>query len=224
LKSLSRLTDSWKEITMNFITDLSSSKWKEVMYDLILVIVNHYIKMTRYLLIKKTLTVVKLTELFFEQIALRYEILNDIIINRNNLFINVFWSEICYHAKIKWWLSIVFHLQTDDQTEQQNQTLKHYLSVYCLEKQDDWATLLLIVEFRRSTLRWAVISLKSCMTISQSLTYTLRTMLWKKKCQQQLKCCKMCETRWRNNDKTQLMFRQSTIIKNISLSFLILMI
>ena len=104
-------------------------------------------KMTRYLLIKKTLTVVKLTELFFEQIALRYEILNDIIINRNNLFINVFWSEICYHAKIKWWLSIVFHLQTDDQTEQQNQTLKHYLSVYCLEKQDDWATLLLIVEF-----------------------------------------------------------------------------
>jgi len=60
------------------------------MYDLILVIVNHYIKMTRYLLIKKTLTVVKLTELFFEQIALRYEILNDIIINRNNLFINVF--------------------------------------------------------------------------------------------------------------------------------------
>jgi len=117
------------------------------MYDLILVIVNHYMKMTRYLLIKKTLTVVKLTELFFEQIALRYEILNDIIINRNNLFINVFWSEICYHAKIKWWLSIVFHLQTDDQTEQQNQTLKHYLSVYCLEKQDDWATLLLIVEF-----------------------------------------------------------------------------
>ncbi len=60
------------------------------MYDLILVIVNHYMKMTRYLLIKKTLTVVKLTELFFEQIALRYEILNDIIINRNNLFINVF--------------------------------------------------------------------------------------------------------------------------------------
>ncbi len=36
LKSLFRLTDSWKEITMNFITDLSSSKWKEVVYDSIL--------------------------------------------------------------------------------------------------------------------------------------------------------------------------------------------
>ncbi len=30
LRSLLRLTNSWKEITMNFITDLSSSKWKEV--------------------------------------------------------------------------------------------------------------------------------------------------------------------------------------------------
>ncbi len=114
LKSLSRFTDSWKEITMNFITDLSSSKWKEVMYDSIFMIVDHYMKMTYYLFIKKILTVVKLTELFFEQIALKYEISNDTIINKDNLFINVFWSKICYHVKMKWWLSIAFHLQTDD--------------------------------------------------------------------------------------------------------------
>ncbi len=145
LRSLSRLTNSWKEITMNFITDLSSSKWKKVMYDLILVIIDHYTKMTCYLSTKKTLTVVELAELFFEKIVLRYEVLNDIVINKDSLFINVFWSEICYHVKMKWWLSIAFHLQTDDQTEQQNQTLKHYLRVYCSEKQDNWTTLLLTV-------------------------------------------------------------------------------
>ncbi len=60
------------------------------MYDLILVIVNYYMKMTRYLSMKKTLTVVKLTELFFKQIALKYEILNDIIIDKDSLFINAF--------------------------------------------------------------------------------------------------------------------------------------
>ncbi len=147
LRSLSRLTNSWKEITMNFSTDLSSSKWKEVVYDLILVIVDYYMKMMYYLFTKKTLTVVELAELFFEKIALRYEISNDIIINRDNLFISVFWSKICYHVKVKRRLSIVFHLQIDNQTEWQNQTLKHYLWVYCSEKQDDWATLLLIVEF-----------------------------------------------------------------------------
>jgi len=59
-------------------------------YDLILVIVNHYMKMTCYLFTKKTLTVVELTELFFEKIALKYEILNDIIIDRNCLFISAF--------------------------------------------------------------------------------------------------------------------------------------
>ncbi len=117
LKLLSQFTDFWKEITMNFITDLSSSKWKEVMYNLIFMIVDHYIKMMHYLFTKKTLTVVELTKLFFKKIALRYKISNDIIINKNNLFINVFWSEICFHMKIKWWLSIIFHLQTDDQIE-----------------------------------------------------------------------------------------------------------
>jgi len=147
LKSLSRLTNLWKKITMNFITDLSSSKWKEVIYDSILVIVNYYTKMMHYLSIKKTLTIIKLAKLFFKKIALRYEISSDIIINRNSLFINAFWSEICFHMKMKWWLSIIFHSQTDDQTEWQNQTLKYYLQVYCSEKQDDWATLLLIVEF-----------------------------------------------------------------------------
>jgi hypothetical protein len=147
LKSLLRFTDFWKEITMNFITDLSLSKWKEVVYDSILVIVDHYTKMMHYLSMKKTLTVVELAELFFEKIALRYEISNDIIINKDNLFISAFWSEVCFYAKMKRQLSIIFHSQTENQTEQQNQTLKHYLRVYCFKKQDDWATFLLIVEF-----------------------------------------------------------------------------
>ncbi len=143
---------------MNFITDLSSSKWKQVVYDSILVIVDHYMKMTRYLSTKKTLTVIKLAELFFEKIALRYETSSDIVIDRDSLFISAFWSKICYHVKVKRWLSIAFHLQTDDQTERQNQTLKHYLRVYCFEKQDDWATLLLIVEFvyHQTKLNWSL--------------------------------------------------------------------
>ncbi len=47
-------------------------------------IVNHYMKMMCYLFMKKTLTVVKLAKLFFEKIALRYEILNDIIIDKDS--------------------------------------------------------------------------------------------------------------------------------------------
>ncbi len=60
------------------------------MYDLIFMIVNHYMKMMHYLSTKKILTVVELTELFFKKIVLRYEISSDIIINKNSLFINAF--------------------------------------------------------------------------------------------------------------------------------------
>ncbi len=94
---------------MNFITNLLFSKWKEVVYDSILIIVDYYMKMTRYLFMKKTLTIVKLAELFFKKIVLKYEISNDIIINKNSLFISAFWSEICFHVKMKQWLSIIFH-------------------------------------------------------------------------------------------------------------------
>ena len=66
LRSLSRLTNSWKEITMNFIANLSSSKWKEVVYDLILMIIDHYTKMIHYLFTKKTSTIIKLAKLFFK--------------------------------------------------------------------------------------------------------------------------------------------------------------
>jgi len=60
------------------------------MYDLILVIVNYYMKMMHYLSIKKILTVIKLAKLFFEKIALRYEISNDIVIDKDSLFISAF--------------------------------------------------------------------------------------------------------------------------------------
>ncbi len=48
---------------------------------------------------------------------------------------------ICYkcnevkHMKIKKRLNIVFHLQTNEQIERQNQNLKHFLRVFCFEKQ-----------------------------------------------------------------------------------------
>ncbi len=60
------------------------------MYDFILMIINHYMKMIHYLSTKKTLTVIKLAKLFFKKIALRYEVSNDIIIDKDSLFINAF--------------------------------------------------------------------------------------------------------------------------------------
>ena len=109
LSSLSVPKMSWKEIFMNFIIDLPSSKREGVVYDAILVIVDKCIKIIKYLSVIIKIDVAKLTKLFFEQIVLRFDMSADIINDRSSLFINVFWSALCYHAKIKHRLNTIFH-------------------------------------------------------------------------------------------------------------------
>ena len=110
----------WQEVTMNFITELPLSKQKRCIYDAILVVVNCYTKMVRYIYTIKTITAVKLAELFFNEIVCRYEVLKGIVSDRGSVFTSTFWLEICYHLKVKCRLSTAFHLQTDGQTECQN--------------------------------------------------------------------------------------------------------
>ena len=111
---------SWKEIFMNFIIDLSSSKSKDVVYDEILMIVDKCIKEIKYLSMIIKIDAAKLTKLFFKKIVLRFDISANIINDRNFLFINAFWLALCYHAKIKCQLSTTFHSQTNEQTKRQN--------------------------------------------------------------------------------------------------------
>ena len=75
---------------MNFIINLSLSKRDKIVYDLILVIIDKYIKMIKYLLISIKIDVLKLTNVFFEEIVLHFDISADIVNDKNFLFINVF--------------------------------------------------------------------------------------------------------------------------------------
>ena len=103
--------------------------------------------MLRYIPINKTINAIQLEELFIKEIVLRYGAPEDIVTDRGSIFTSAFWSEVCYQLHVKRRLSTAFHPQTDGQTERQNQTLEHYLRVYCSERQDDWAELLPIAEF-----------------------------------------------------------------------------
>ena len=109
LNSLSVPEVLWKEIFINFITDLPSSKREDVIYDAILVIVDKCTKMIKYLSMIIKIDIAKLTKLFFEEIVLRFSMPTNIISDKDFLFINAFWSALCYHAKIKRRLSTVFH-------------------------------------------------------------------------------------------------------------------
>ena len=75
---------------MNFVIDLSFNKRKEVVYDSILIIMNRYIKMIKYIFIIVKIDVVALTKMFFEEIVLHFNFFNDIISDKELVFISVF--------------------------------------------------------------------------------------------------------------------------------------
>ena len=75
---------------MNFITKLSSNKKRDVVYDLILIIIDRYIKMIKYVSIIKKTDVAELTKMFFEKIILHFDMSNEIVNDRKFMFINAF--------------------------------------------------------------------------------------------------------------------------------------
>jgi hypothetical protein len=139
--------NSWQKIIMNFITNLSSSKRSDDVYDFVLVIINRYIKITFYIFVTKKITIVELTEIIFDHVMLKYNASKNVISNREFVFTSAYWANICYHMKMKRRLSIAFHSQTNEQIERQNQNLKHFLRVFCFEKQTKWIKYLFLTEF-----------------------------------------------------------------------------
>ena len=105
---------SWKEIFINFIIELLFNKYKNIVYDVILVIINRYIKIIRYLFMFIIIDVVALTKLFFVEIVYYYNIFYNIINDRGSMFINVFWFILCFYSRIKRRLNIAFHSQIND--------------------------------------------------------------------------------------------------------------
>ncbi len=127
MQALPHSNSLWKKVIMNMITGLPLSKHNDSVYDVILMIVDCYIKMTWYISISKTLTAMQLADIFFEKIVCCYRTLKEIVSDRDLIFTSSYWLKVCYQTKIKCRLNTAFHSQTDKQIKHQNQTLKHYL-------------------------------------------------------------------------------------------------
>ena len=147
LTSLPVATKPWKEISMDFVTGLPPSKCKGVVCDAILVVVDRFTKMVRYIPVSTTIDAAELAEVFHSEIVCRYGMPDGIVSDRGSVFTSAFWSAVCFHSKIKRRLSTAFHPQTDGQTERQNQVLEHYLRVFANDKQTSWAKQLPMAEF-----------------------------------------------------------------------------
>ena len=104
----------WNFITMNFIMSLFSSNQQSQTYNIIFVIINHYIKIMRYFSTIFNINTLKLTEFFINTILKNYSSSIFLITNCRFLFISNYWSSFCYQLKIKWKFSTVFHFQINN--------------------------------------------------------------------------------------------------------------
>jgi hypothetical protein len=147
LQVLSISKNSRQDWTMNFITDLSFSKHRNIVYDSILMIIDRYTKFSLYISSKKTWNAENLTNALIDEIFIKFEKFVFIVTNREFLFIFKFWSSLCYHLWIRLRYSIVYHSQTNKQIERQNQIFESYLKSYVNYQQNDWVRWLSIAEY-----------------------------------------------------------------------------
>jgi transposase InsO family protein len=132
---------------MDFITDLPPNRNNKAVYDVILVIVDRFSKMSLYIPAKKTWRAEDLANSFVKRVISRFRVPKGVVSDRGSVFISRMWAEIYTVIKQKRRLSTAFYPQTDRQTERQNQTLKTYLRIFVNDQQDNWASLLPLAEF-----------------------------------------------------------------------------
>ena len=92
LQSLKVSNKSWQSMTINFITDLSELKNSitEVNYDEILIIINRFLKITKFISVRNRQTAKQLTYVLIKKLMIIEEISKSIIFNKDKLFVSKF--------------------------------------------------------------------------------------------------------------------------------------
>ena len=100
----------WKDLSMDFVTDLPVSiNWKRDSYDFILVINDWLTKMVYYKPVKITLDAPGFAKVIIDIIVRHHGLPDSIVINRSSFFTSKFWSLLCYFLGIKQRCNVINH-------------------------------------------------------------------------------------------------------------------
>ena len=99
----------WWDILIDFIINLSNSND----YTNIMIIINWLTKM-RHMIFLKLLNIIKIAEVFIQNIFKLYRLSDMIISDCKDQFIAIFWKTLCTWLEIEAQLSTAFHSETDD--------------------------------------------------------------------------------------------------------------
>ncbi len=113
LHSLLIFEQQWKNIVMNFVIDLSSSKDKNIILTVIcrLTKKQHYISCFTD---DEEITAEKTAELMLQWKYWIHDLLDFIVLNQDSQFTFILWKSLCKRLNINLWLFTVYHFQIND--------------------------------------------------------------------------------------------------------------
>ena len=143
LHPLETPTRAWRQVTMDFITELPPSKG----FTTLMVIVDRFTKMVQLIPFFKLPTAEETAQAYIDHVFVHHGLPDKIVSDRGPQFASKFWQRFWNVLGVESALSTAFHPQTDGQTERLNQVIERYLRSYVSYSQDDWANLLPMAQF-----------------------------------------------------------------------------
>ena len=131
-------------IAMDFVSGLPRTL---SVYDAIWVIVDRLTKIAHFFPIKKTYSTDRLTRLYVSQIVCLHGVPVSIISDRGATINSIFWQELHKALGTRLNFSIVFHPQTDGQSERTIQSLEDMLRMCVMDFGGQWDLHLPLIEF-----------------------------------------------------------------------------
>ena len=138
--------------SMDMITDLPTSGG----YDSILAVVDHGLTKGVILIpCNKTLMADQCAQLLLDNIYKQFGLMDKIISDRGPQFTAKSFLELLKLLKIKSSLTTAYHPKSDGATEQVNQEIEAYISIFCTNNLEEWSTMLSTMEFTHNSRRHA---------------------------------------------------------------------
>ncbi len=127
----------WKDIAMNFITELLLSE----SYNVICTIIYCLIKEHHYVLCHwkdDDISVKETIWIMLWNVYRLHDLLSSIVSNRDSQFILTMWKSLCKRLRITASLFTVYCFEINDQSKRVNQDVERELRIYCNYMQNDW--------------------------------------------------------------------------------------
>jgi hypothetical protein len=133
----------WTNVTCDLIGELPEANG----FNAIVVIVDRFTKMAKFIPTTTKMTADGFAELFIDYVYSNHGLPDTMVTDRGSLFTSQCWKTITQLLGIDQRYSTAYHPQTDGQTEIVTQWLEQYIRTYTAFDQSDWNKLLKTAEF-----------------------------------------------------------------------------